>query len=283
MMRNPAHAWTWCLALLFAGILAVPVVQADSIVFAGLNMTTNGEADLTGSGNLQLIPEYLGGCCVGQGGSAYVTAQYEISNGSPFSATFSYSMTNADSGHNEPYGMADGLAFVVQGAGVNALGGYVGYASMTPSVDVVLRTFVYNDIEIDQNGTIGTLNSPPSPSLAYQPLNLQGGQYDVTDTGTVTVSYDGNGALTVTGTDNEGDIINLSTSIDLSEFGGSAWIGFTGSSGAGSAEEEITSASIQTTQLGAVPEPSTALLAIPAMLALAAFWRRRAVGHAIRS
>jgi MYXO-CTERM domain-containing protein len=244
--------------------LCIGAAQAGTIVFDGFNMTANGSANLAASGNLQLIPDDLG-AGTDQDGSAYITTPYGISANTKFTATFSYLMSNSDTNMNG-LGLADGLTFILQNSGVNALGtagGSLGYSPTAPSVAVALRTYTSNVIEIDQGGFLA---SGPSQSL-----NLQGAQYDVTDTGTVTVSYDGAGNLSVTGSDSGGDVINLSSTIDLSQLGGSAFIGFTGASASGSADEEITSFTLSVT-----PEPATALFAIPALLALAALRRRKA-------
>jgi MYXO-CTERM domain-containing protein len=113
--------------------------------------------------------------------------------------------------------------------------------------------------------------------LPSQSLNLQGGEQDVTDTGTVTVSYDKLGELTVAGSDSGGDTINLATTVDLSELGGAAFIGFAGASGGGSADEEIASFSLSVGS--SAPEPITALLALPALALLAALRRRKSLAE----
>jgi hypothetical protein len=81
--------------LLSVGVMA----QGGSITFDGFSMATNGNAALTGSGNLQLIPDDLGAGVPGdfKDGSAYVTTPFAISAGTPFGATFTYLMTNSDS------------------------------------------------------------------------------------------------------------------------------------------------------------------------------------------
>jgi len=243
-------------------LLWASAAQAGAIVFDGFDMTTNFQANLTLAGNLQLIPD-----SVAADGSAF--GDTAISTTSPFTYTFSYSISNgADDYLGGSLGLADGLAFVLQndtnGPSTSGGNGYaIGYGGITPSLAIALRTWATNDIEIDEDGNLGG-----SPS---QLLTLNGGgNYGVTDTGTITVSYDGVGTLTVTGTDNvAGDpAIDLSTSVNLATLlGPTAYVGFTGGSGSGWSDEEITSFS-------SMPEPSTALLAIPALLGLAA-WRRR--------
>jgi hypothetical protein len=146
---------------------------------------------------------------------------------------------------------------------VGDLGASVGYSPIAPSVAVALRTYIYNVIEIDQGGGLG------GPS---QSLNLQDAQCDVSDTGTINISYDGIGTLTLTGRDSGGDVINLSAPVDLSTLGGSVYIGFTGASASGSADEEITGFMLN--GLSSTPEPAAGLLLIPA-LGVAAFLCKR--------
>lgn len=245
-------------------LLSIGNARAGTINFSGFSMTTNGSANLLGSGNLQLIADDLG-TNTDADGSAYITTPYAISTTTPFTASFSYLMSNSDSSENG-LGLADGLTFVVQSSGLGALGtagGSLGYEPIAPSVAVALRTYVYNAIEIDQGGNLG------GPS---QSLNLQGAAYDVVDTGTINISYDGIGTLTVTGSDSGGDTINLSAPVDLSTLGGYAFIGFTGASASGSADEEITGFTLN--GLAPTPEPATGLLLIP-VLGVGALLRKR--------
>ena len=257
-------------------LLCVGALQAGTLTFAGYNFTTNGgngsNPALDGS-NLQIIADDLG-AGTGAEGSAYISQPYTITQNTPFTATFSFLMSNSDSAENG-LGLADGLTFVVQSQGPNALGdagGSLGYASytpslvVTPSVAVALRTFAYNDVEIDQGGNLGG----PSQSVSFP-----GAEYDVQTTGTITVSYDGVNTLTVTGSDSEGDTISLSSAVNFAALGGYGYVGFAGASGSGSANEEITGFTLS--GLTPVPEPATFLPVVAGLLGIGG-WRRYKTG-----
>ena len=101
-------------------------------------------------------------------------------------------------------------------------------------------------------------------------MSFQGTDYDVEDTGTVVVTYNGAGTLSATVTNNSGSPVTVSSSVNLAALGGTAYIGFSAASAVGSSEEEITDFSLT------LPEPSTMLLAIPALLLLGGRRRRQA-------
>jgi hypothetical protein len=243
--------------LLSAACVGLSTGRAEATSVLGFDMTLNGNAAVNGA-NLQLIPDD-GGTDTNAEGSAYISAPFAVSNSTTFSSTFSFSMTNSAS---TGQGLADGFTFVVQNAGLNALGdagGNLGYATgganpaVSPSVAVAFRTFIFDDIEIDENGNLGGTSI-----AATQGTNIPGGQLGVGVTGTVTVSYNGAGTMTVTGSDSVGDSIDVSSPVDFSGLGGDAFIGFTGASGAGSSDEEITGFTLNVSNT--IPEPTSLAL-----------------------
>lgn len=83
------------------------------------------------------------------------------------------------------------------------------------------------------------------------------------------MTTNGAGTMTVTGSDSGGDAINISGPVDLSPLGGMAFVGFTGASASGSADEEITSFSFT---VGA-PEPATVTVVVAVIAGL--IWLRK--------
>ena len=201
---------------------------------AGLNLVGSATNP---SNTIQLTP-----AGAMQAGAVWDTTLWNVLGG--FTTTFNYSV----SGGTSPE--ADGIAFVIQDdpSGTTALGnngGLLGAGAMHNSVTVALRTYGYNDAEVDSCGAgntqqIGgclvgssaaeTLTGTHTVQINYVP-------------GTLTVFLDSSQILS--------DSINLGTAINLNS-GNLAYVGLTAGTGSNNSAQTINSWSFAT-----VPEPAT--------------------------
>jgi fibronectin-binding autotransporter adhesin len=205
---------------------------ADTSGTAGSNSTwtvnTSGNVNVTAitGGSLTLTDN------TGSARSAFLNTPVAINT--PFSVNFTYHLGTATTGSY----IADGMMFVLQNAGTGALGtggGGLGYGGITPSIGVGFNIYSFatpQGIVFGQNGAI-------SPSATTGSVNVAS-----LDPIQVNLNYDGSNNLVATLTD-------LSTSLSYSAtdavgslagyFGGSntAYVGFTGGSGAGASLQTI--------------------------------------------
>lgn len=197
-------------------------------------MTLNGNAEQDGSALL------VGPAAFDQIGSAYYTTQVNVAQG--FLTTFNLQII-PDSGS---YTTADGMAFIVQNQGVNALGystGHPGYGGIRNSIAVEFDTFQNFQLSDPNNNHIGlqscgtaqnSIDHANSCDLALNgnlPLTLADGNVHKVQvsympgaggSGPFAVAVDGKFILKAT--------VNLSTLLSLN--GNDAWVGFTAGSGA---------------------------------------------------
>ncbi len=207
---------------------------ASATTFNGNNVDLVGSAQMVGS-DLQLNNTYW------QAGAAWLNSP--ISTGSSFTATYSFSLDNTTGG-----AMADGVAFVMQGNGTNALGqvgGNIGYTGLN-GVGSVTQTWSNNTAGLNTNGNAYNTQAAPT--------NLGNASFV---TGTETVAYNAStNQLTMTGNLNVAGTnyaISDAANINLAgKFGSTMTVGFTGGTGGSYADQRITSFSIS-----AVPEPET--------------------------
>jgi hypothetical protein len=223
-----------------------------------IGFTLVGTAAVNGAG-IQLTST------TGQAGAAWAGTQQSVTSG--FSTTFQFQIT-ADAANNT---LADGLAFVIQAdtRGASALGGDggdIGYAGTTTGItnSLAVEFDTYDDSgapEDDPNGNhIAIISNGTSANLASHcqtsPGPCSGGSslLAVTNSSlaftladgaphTVTVAYTGgsSGTLTVsvgTTTIVTATNLNLETLLGLPS-NGMAWVGFTGGSGAGGENGDI--------------------------------------------
>jgi hypothetical protein len=198
--------------------------------------------------------------------SVYYDTPQSISGG--FQASFTYQATGGSNG----FGLADGMTFVLQNQGLNALGGTgsdLGYSGITPSAAVALDIWTpFEGTAFATNGSLGSFTST-------SPVNL-----DSTDPIAVSLSYNGTtNVLTETLKDNTaGTTYSTSYTSDLASVlgAGTAWVGFTGGSGAGTSTQTVSNFSFT----NAVPEPTTLALWAGCGLMMAAYgcWARRSRG-----
>jgi hypothetical protein len=197
-------------------------------------LTLNGNAAQDGSALL------VGPAALDQIGSAYYTNQVNVGQG--FLTEFNLQITPDSSS----YTTADGMAFIVQNVGVNALGvstGHPGYAGIPNSIAVEFDTFQNFQLSDPNNNHIGlqscgtarnSIDHANSCDLAINgnlPLTLADGNVHKVQvsympgaggSGPFAVAVDSKFILKAT--------VNLSTLLNLN--GNDAWVGFTAGSGA---------------------------------------------------
>ena len=250
---------------LFAGF-AVGVFfvtgAAYAVPFDGTEVNLEGSAQLT-SGPLLLNN------AEGQAGAAWAVNPIDTMNS--FSTTFSFDLKNQhtfyDSNTSLSYHynpntstsfelpMADGVAFVLQSTSNTALGNggaSIGAGGLTNVVGSAVQTWYNNRLGLFQG----------DPSIMTNPINPAPFDMGMSGevTGIETVSYDAlTHILSMTG-DVNGNHVSDNLNIDLSSFGSTMYVGFTGGTGLGSAYQEITDWNGIKTSPAPVPEPATMLL-----------------------
>jgi hypothetical protein len=255
---------------------------------AGLTLNGSTTTPVTGDGTvLRLTP-----AAIGQGGSAFTTSQISLGAGAEFSTFFQFRFTNP--GGISP---ADGIAFVLQTVNnnVGGAGGGLGYMGIANSVAIEFDTYPNgpsagdpngNHVAIDTNGALngsgvtvnGQINCTNVATVTGTPNCMANG-----DIWSVWIDYDGTN-IKVALADNSlvrpANIIDQA--INISGFLGatSAYVGFTGATGAGFENHDILN--WQLVQRFApidpvvVPEPSSwVLLGTAGSLFGFAFYKRR--------
>lgn len=293
----------------FAAGAALPAsAQAGTFAYADFSDTTglqaNGTAaatNIAGRDVMRLTPPQGN-----SGGSVFNTQAIALTNDYGFSTRFTF---NIGSNGDTPYGPigADGIAFVIQTVSnnVGGTGGGMGYAGISPSVEVEFDTYS-NGFDPDWNGNLTAnnhiaimQNGDSTNHLAYanvsSTLNLSGGN-DIT----AFVDYDGATNLMEVRWSTDGlrpGTAGLSYTIDLAGLFGTnpVFVGFTGGTGANWSEQDIVNwtfndsydpiATSPTETVpagspapGAVPEPASWALMIGGFGFVGAALRRRSTG-----
>ena len=251
-------------------------------------LTLVGSANNTDvPGQLELTP-----AANGQSGAAYSTTPILLGAGDSFSTQFQFQFTNQ--GGINP---ADGITFVLAANpnGLGQAGSGLGYSGVPNSVALAFDTFNngLNDgnssnhtyVSIDGN----VANGSPLANQAQQ--NVYGNaecDFDVGytqpgclsngDVWTVTITYDGNVLNEVISDPAENasfDAIN-SYAIDIASYLGTntAFVGFTGSTGGGYAQQNVLNWEFANTAELPVPEPGTLVLFATAGATLVMLRRR---------
>ena len=267
----------------------------------GLNIVGNAATTTTADGTvLRVVPNAFN-----QAGAAYSTNSVTLGAGNTFSTQFQFRFTN-------PAGVdpADGITFVLAASptGLGTAGFGMGYAGVSNSVAIEFDTYnngvpgvslgyfpqelnSSNHVAIDTNGALTNTAATnvygngscgfSTGTPAQSPYNVAGCMANG-DLWTVNISYDGS-LLNVSLSDPAepgsfaaitNDAINVGALIG----GNTAYVGFTGSNGAGTENEDISywqfaDTATLPTQPSAVPEPASVTL-LAGVLASAVLVRR---------
>jgi hypothetical protein len=233
-------------ALAFASVgLGAAVAEADTFGYCGFSssnatsLTFNGSASRQGT-DLQLTPNMNG-----QAGSAYRTAPVVWSTATSFSTSFAFELEpNAGGG--------DGISFIVQNSGVNAIGsngGAIGYGrilggggllgGISPSVEIEFDTFQNtwdpnaNHVGIMRNGDNTTHIASASPTFTM----ANGGQLTAWidyDAATTTIDV----YLSLGATKPASPLVSATVNIGTT-IGAQAFVGFTGGTGGNTNTEDV--------------------------------------------
>ncbi|XVV15829.1 L-type lectin-domain containing protein [Actinoplanes sp. CA-131856] len=209
-----------------AAVAATPA-QAAPGGFPFSDFSLNGSASFVSASDSPSSVLRLTGGGYRQAGSAWGAERIDLTRS--FETTFGVHLRGNAPG-------ADGVAFLVQGVGPRALGGWgggLGYRGIRPSVAVELDDF-RNPGDADASHAGVVLRGNPDYHLAAAPTATPLFGAPVT----VRVAYDaGAHQLTVA----VGGRQLISTSVDLAAQVGAdmAWVGFTGSTGSTSSTQEI--------------------------------------------
>ncbi|MEO8658238.1 MAG: hypothetical protein ABI693_07195 [Bryobacteraceae bacterium] len=205
-------------------------------------LTLNGQTTTAGGAlRLTSVPS--------QNSSTWYSQPQAVTNA--FTTTFQFRATPTSTP------AADGFAFVIQKASVNAigasgLGGYLGYEGIAGSLAVEFDTYLNSDfadpnanhVAIQSGGT-GANTSTHGPATLAMNSSLP---FTIADSAvhTAVIVY-ASGVLTVTvdGTTLVTANVNIANLLGLSP-GGTAWVGFTAATGSNSENSDILSWSMQT-------------------------------------
>lgn len=235
----------------------------------GTTLTCVGNAAVAGT-VLKVTP-----ALVGQSGAGYSNSAITLGTNASFSTTFQFQFTNT--GGIAP---ADGITFVLaqNPTGLGGGGGGLGYVGVPHSVAIEFDTFnnggldvSSNHVAIDVNGVLtntATANPYGVATCDFGSGHLQTGCMSNGHVWTVGIGYDGTN-LTVTVQDDANPVQTVISSfpIDIAADLGTntAFVGFTGGTGAGFENHDILNWQLANdTQLATtVPEPvSLALFAL---------------------
>ena len=264
---------------------ATTVTYNDFSSTAGLTTVGSTRTATTSDGTvLRLTPS-----ASNQSGAAYSTSAVTLGANATFSTTFQFRFTNP--GGINP---ADGITFVLAAnpTGLGANGGGLGYAGVANSVAVEFDTFnngySSNHVGIDTNGNLTDYarTNVYGVSTCDFSSGLGAGCMSNGDLWTATLGYDGTSltarlydpAMGSTFAAITNYNINIASLLGTNQ----AYVGFTGSTGAGYENQDIVNWRFSnTTQLlSPVPEPKTyaMLLSGLGLIGFIAF-RRSKGGH----
>jgi hypothetical protein len=228
------------LILLFTNMAAAQIATDLSSA-----LTSTGSAAILAGPQCESRVLLLTSAQQNQAGSVFTTNRVEFDSKFTFRTFFHFQMTDPNSQ------ASDGMAFVIQTEGANAVGpvgGYLGYGGITPSVAIEFDTFQNpwdindNHVAILTNGAMNDLDpQTPYGVTACQPKTGLFGCMNNGDVWSVWIDYDGDNIKVAIADNSTTRPPNLiSYPVDLLAILGqkSAFIGFTGGTGSG-AERHI--------------------------------------------
>ncbi|MEM1165051.1 MAG: L-type lectin-domain containing protein [Planctomycetota bacterium] len=243
-----------------AGAVAVSIgaaASATTLSYPGFSDTTG----LTLSGASSVVDNGIDGDVVrlasedANAGSFFASGLVSINT---FQAEFSFRITDVG-GISDLSGQvgADGLAFVVQNEGVDALGGSgsgIGYSGIRPSLVIEFDTFFNSPTDPDSNH-IGIVVSDGGPLTTVETASVTE-QFDNGELWNARVTYDGT-TLTVFAAPDGNDLLTPVVTVDDLELltilgSNSAFVGFTASTAGAFGNHDIVSFSY-------VPTPGAAV------------------------
>ena len=261
----------------------VVVNYPDFSSTAGLTLVNNAATATTTDGTvLRVVPGVTS-----RSGAAYSATPVRLGSNDTFSTTFQFRFTGV--GGIDP---ADGITFVLAGApgGLGSLGGGLGYQGVGNSVAVEFDTYDNGPTDHDSSNHVALDTGGALNEVAYgNPYGVAtcdfGVGYSATgcmangDKWTATIGYDGS-KLTATVQDGAapaqtviaGFPINLASLLGTD----TAYVGFTGSTGAGYENEDILNWQFANTPPSPVPEPATLGVLGLGLAGLVAVRRKRA-------
>jgi hypothetical protein len=222
-------------------MLLFPALAAAQITSnASTKLVPNGSAGLLAGPKCDSLILFLTPVDQYQAGSIFTANPVAFDSKYRFRTFFQFQMS-------DPGAQAsDGIAFVIQTEGANALGssgGYLGYGGITPSVAVEFDTFQNpwdindNHVAILTDGVMtGTDPQTPYGVTACQPSTGLFGCMNNGDVWSVWIDYDGsilNVAIADNSTTRPTDIISYPFDIASALGQRRAFVGFTGGNGAG--------------------------------------------------
>lgn len=234
--------------------------------FGVTDVTLVGNAVILSNGNLQLTSAW------DQAGAAWATTAISTSNS--FTTTFNFLLNFAPPSTDYPSitEQADGITLAFQSAENNIVigggGASLGVGGIANASGSAIQTWSNNKV-----GFFGPGVDPAALTInSFSDFDL-GNTSSLT--GAETISYDAyNHLLSMTGQINGYNIADTLT-IDLSSiYGSTMYLGFTGGSGLGGSDQEITSWSGINQTTAPVPEPATIFLLGSGLLGIAGFRKR---------
>jgi hypothetical protein len=247
----------WAAAVALAcGLTLVPSARADIAGFtqggAGptdFTLNANADAQLAGRPSIVGSELLLTSNAGNQAVSAFFNTAQAIGN---FTASFTYTMGAAST---PP---ADGFAFVIQSAGLTALGGAggaLGYLGIANSAAAAFDLYNGGNASITRFGT----SASGYPGFLYQdttPVSLR--------TAPVNVSLAfNNGVLTQTLTQGANSVTRTSNVNIADRVGSTGFVGFTAATGGATADQKVGNFVFTLGNAPAVPAPAQAIAAVP--------------------